>query len=468
MQSSGPPAAGPLCAATDFTLLSDQHLLGTYRQTRAADAFAQLVQRHRGMVYRSCLRLLGNAHDAEDATQAVFVVLAQRPNLVKRNLAGWLHDVARGIAIDLLRSKTSRARREVEAARMKSQEPAAVNEGHLREELDAALAGLPPAMREAVVLRYLEGRSQEEAARLAACPQGTLAWRCAEGVNRLRARLVHSGAVLTPASLIAFLSSEGAAAVPPLSGSVAKLLLAETAVESTQVALLAQNAGKALAWAKMKAMAAVVVATTAAVGAAGVAVHHFTGPLFADDFQSSQVQSAWAFRTGVWSQNNGVLQQTGSDPSGARKAVLVGRSCPDDMQITARVRVDSWTPGDYARAGIGLATDPATGFGYNLVFHEKAGAKTKVQFLDDWAVWGNAYEFPWETGVWYWFKLKRHNGVLSGKVWRDGTAEPAGWPYVQEGWTNRPGGAPALNGGAGHPLMGTATASFDDVRVDSD
>jgi hypothetical protein len=69
-------------------------------------------------------------------------------------------------------------------------------------------------------------------------------------------------------------------------------------------------------------------------------------------------------------------------------------------------------------------------------------------------------------GVWYWFKLMRQDGVLRGKVWRDGQAEPADWPYMQAGWPDRAGTAPALNGGSakeGSP--GTATASFDDVEV---
>lgn len=56
-------------------------------------------------------------------------------------------------------------------------------------ELDQALMRLPSALREAVALRHLEGRSQEDAAQAAGCPQGTLAWRAMEGLNRLRAIL---------------------------------------------------------------------------------------------------------------------------------------------------------------------------------------------------------------------------------------------------------------------------------------
>jgi RNA polymerase sigma factor (sigma-70 family) len=464
MSSSGQPAAGAPRTARDFTTLSDQDLLQSYGATRSPEAFAQLVQRHRAMVYRACLRLLGNAHDAEDVSQAVFLVLAQRPGLVRQNLAGWLHEAARGIAIDLVRSQTSRVRREEEAARMKPGEPA-VNEAHLREELDSALAGLPTRLREAVVLRYLEGRTQEEAARVADCPQGTLAWRCSEGLNRLRTTLARRGAVVAPAVLLAFLGKEAAVAVPPMVWTAAKLTAAGTlAMEGGRAALLAQKMTHALFWAKVKVAVATVVAVSAVVGATAVVVQRTRAPLFTDHFASKQAGAAWAFPNGAWVHKDGVLSQTATGEAFVRKALIVDRTYPADVQITARVRVDSWLDGDYARAGVGLCTDPS-GYGYNLMFHHWEGTRHKVQFLDDALIWGNAYEFQWEPGVWYWFKLKRQNGTLYGKVWRDGAPEPAGWPYVQEGWTKR-SGAPALNGGSGTAGHGTATVSFADVEVD--
>src|SRR5262245_17473110 len=88
------PAPGRKVAYAAF---SDAELLRAYHTQQAADAFLEIVTRHRAMVYRACLRLLVNAHDAEDAAQAVFIVLAQRPGAVtiRDTLAGWLHKVAR-------------------------------------------------------------------------------------------------------------------------------------------------------------------------------------------------------------------------------------------------------------------------------------------------------------------------------------------------------------------------------------
>src|SRR5262245_12702553 len=128
MRQQGQTPARP---AVEF---SDGELLAEYRARRAAEAFAQVVTRHRAMVFRTCLRILGNQHDAEDAAQAVFLVLARRPDLLVRGtLAGWLHLVARRAAIDLLRSRTQRARREAEVAQVQSIRPVS-DQDQLREE----------------------------------------------------------------------------------------------------------------------------------------------------------------------------------------------------------------------------------------------------------------------------------------------------------------------------------------------
>ena len=135
------------------------------------------------MVLRTCQRLAGNASDAEDAAQATFLVLARRPQAVTHNLAGWLHKVARDSAWRVVRERARRARREEVSARMKTTSQSE-NQSELREELDAALGTLPQPMREAVVLRYLEGRESEDAARVAGCPEATLRWRAMKGLDR--------------------------------------------------------------------------------------------------------------------------------------------------------------------------------------------------------------------------------------------------------------------------------------------
>src|SRR5262245_24852085 len=79
---------------------TDDALLREYCATRSSEVLAVLIGRHRPMVLRTCLRLLSNAHDAEDATQAAFLVLAQRPEMVRRSLVGCLHELARAAAAE--------------------------------------------------------------------------------------------------------------------------------------------------------------------------------------------------------------------------------------------------------------------------------------------------------------------------------------------------------------------------------
>ncbi len=185
-------------------------------------------------------------------------------------------------------------------------------------------------------------------------------------------------------------------------------------------------------------------------------------PIFADSFDSKAIDSAWSFRGGRWVQEHGMLQQMRGLPAGdIKKAILTDQAYPADQEITAKVQVTSWVAGDAARAGVGVYTDPTTGLGYELVFH----GTNQVQFLDDHVTWGNAYTFNWQVGTWYWFQLVDQDGTLLGKVWQDGTAEPSSWMFQQTGWSDRTGGAPALDGGAAEPRQGSATASFDSAAV---
>jgi uncharacterized protein YkwD len=186
--------------------------------------------------------------------------------------------------------------------------------------------------------------------------------------------------------------------------------------------------------------------------------------LFADSFRTPALNAAWRFVGGSWRLSGGALAQTSTANTDPRKALVTGQTFPADVAIAARVRVDSWANGNGGRAGVGLYTDPTTGRGYNLVFHNNTNT---VQFLNDGVAWGNSYAFAWQVGLWYWFKLQDKGGVLYGKVWADGSPEPAAWMFQQTGWTGRSsGGAPALNGGSSSAgSSGNATASFDDVSV---
>jgi hypothetical protein len=182
--------------------------------------------------------------------------------------------------------------------------------------------------------------------------------------------------------------------------------------------------------------------------------------LFTDDFSTPTVGSGWALGAGTWAQANGALAQTGTQNGDEKKAIVTGVASGAAAEIEARVRVDSWTSGPYARAGVGIGTD-AAGRGYNLVFRDG----NTVQFLNDQVTWGNSFTFNWQPGTWYRFRLRQESdGTLRAKVWADGQAEPAAWMFTQTGWAYRTGWA-SLNGGSARTGLGNSTVSFDDVRV---
>src|SRR5207244_3435932 len=157
------------------------------------------------MVLGVCRKVLSNAHDAEDAFQATFLVLARKAGSVRKadSMASWLHGVARRVAI---RARAEAARRRVyerrsavlKAADLKSQ--GGSPEGWA--ELHQAIARLPERYREPVVLYYLEGLSTEEAALRLGCPHGTILSRLSRARERLRGQLERRSLTSSTALLI--------------------------------------------------------------------------------------------------------------------------------------------------------------------------------------------------------------------------------------------------------------------------
>ncbi|OAI48665.1 hypothetical protein AYO44_06795 [Planctomycetaceae bacterium SCGC AG-212-F19] len=248
--------------------LTDAELVVKYAASRSKEHFAALVARHGPMVLRTCCRLTSNTQDAEDAAQATFLALSQKPTAAHPNVAGWLYKVARDCAYQVMRERASRSRREEVYARMKT--PPSEAGPELREELDAALVHLPGSLREAVVLRYLEGRDSEEAARLAGCNENTLRWRSMKGLERLRAILGRRQAVVGASVLVGFLASEAAASAA--SAPLASLAAIGTtgAVKSGQAALVAKKVLDAMFWAKVKLYGVTTAVGLTVAGAASV------------------------------------------------------------------------------------------------------------------------------------------------------------------------------------------------------
>ncbi len=186
---------GTLSGLTDGQLL-EQFARGRGDAAAAEAAFTVLVERHGPMVLGVCRAVLGNRHDAEDACQATFLVLAQRAGLIRRrdSVASWLYGVARRVALRARRQAARRREQERRRlARIEAAEPVAAPPAEPWPELYEELDRLPEPFRAAVVLCDLEGHSYEQAAGVLHCPVGTIQSRLARGRDRLRRRLQRRG-----------------------------------------------------------------------------------------------------------------------------------------------------------------------------------------------------------------------------------------------------------------------------------
>ena len=197
--------------------LSDMQLLDRFLTDRDQSAFTVIVQRHGPMVFGVCRRTLGNAADADDAFQAVFVVLARNANSIRRSssLGSWLHGVALRTSRKAKTMSARRREREREAHTLRESSSDAVLWDDLRPILDEELDRLDEKYRAPIVLCYLEGKSYEEAAKQLGCPSGTVSGRLDRARKMLRDRLARRGVDLTATALVALLAQNARAAVPP-------------------------------------------------------------------------------------------------------------------------------------------------------------------------------------------------------------------------------------------------------------
>jgi RNA polymerase sigma factor (sigma-70 family) len=258
----------------------DRELVERLLQGPDEAAFEALVRRHGPMVYRVCWRALKQHQDTEDAFQATFLLLARKlPSVRKESLASWLHGVARRVALEARKRAARRRRHEGRVPAPRPVPPDDIGWEELRGVLDAELAGLPERHRLPLVLCYLEGRTQEEAARQLGWSKSTLLRRLAEGRAALGGRLARRGVVWPAALAVALLPQrQAAAALAPrlIDATLAAAAHAlgwrpATSAVSPAVASLVEGATRAMLAGRLKAaFAALVLLGGLALGAAGL------------------------------------------------------------------------------------------------------------------------------------------------------------------------------------------------------
>ena len=198
--------------------LTDEQLLRDYTERRSEAAFAELVRRHVDFVYSAALRMVRDAHLAEDVTQGVFMALAQNARqLVDRSvLSGWLHRTAQNLAANAVRSDVRRRAHEQEAAAMNellSDETEAVWE-RIAPHLDAALGELSEADRDALLLRYFECKSAREMAQTLGVSDEAAQKRVSRAVERLREFFAKRGVTVGASGLVVVMSANAVQAAP--------------------------------------------------------------------------------------------------------------------------------------------------------------------------------------------------------------------------------------------------------------
>jgi RNA polymerase sigma factor (sigma-70 family) len=214
---------------------TDRQLLDHFVHDQDSRAFQSLVVRHGTAVHRVCHAVLKDPHEAEDAFQATFLVLARRAPDIQdpETLRAWLRGVAYRIAVRARRRVARRRENERTLAEMSWAEPVAAPVEatlELRELVEDELNRLPDDYRQAIVLCYLDGLTHQEAARRLNWPVGTVKVRLVRGRRMLRERLNRRGIALGAALLLMLSASRRADGVTmPLVESTVRAMSLEAA-----------------------------------------------------------------------------------------------------------------------------------------------------------------------------------------------------------------------------------------------
>jgi RNA polymerase sigma factor (sigma-70 family) len=265
---------------------TDRQLLGQFVEQADHAAFGELVQRHGPMVLAACRRVLHDGADADDAFQATFILLARKAASRgwHESIGGWLHEVAFRVAS---RARAAAARRRV----VESQVPvmdmlkpnlSEADRQELRAILDRELAQLPEKYRAPLVLCYLEGMTNDQAAEHLGWTKGTVSGRLARARDLLRGRLARRNLALSLAVLTGALAESAAPAAVPatlMNSTIQAALLPPNAAAVLPSAVLVKGVFAEMFMTKVKTAAALLLAVALLGGVGLVGAQRFAGPV---------------------------------------------------------------------------------------------------------------------------------------------------------------------------------------------
>ncbi len=237
--------------------MDDWQLIESYARERSETAFRTLVERHAGLVYASALRQVHDAQLAQDVAQAVFILLARKADSLRHGtvLPGWLFQTTRFVAARARRSEQRRQRREQQAFDMQLLNSTDEAWQRMAPVIDEALAQLSQADRDAILLRYVEGRSLCEVSASLGVTEEAAKKRVARAVDKLRQSLGRDGVAISTAAVGAALTCHAAAAAPAtVVASLSANALAATSASGAAAALVSDTLA-AWRWIKLKSLA---------------------------------------------------------------------------------------------------------------------------------------------------------------------------------------------------------------------
>ncbi len=257
--------------------MDDLALLREYAARNSEAAFETLVSRRVGFVYAAALRQVRDPHLADEITQAVFIILAQKAGRIsdKTILAGWLFKTTRFAAIAQTRELVKRQQRELEVQMQTELQSAAPDPlwEKMSPLLDEALASLGETDRQAVLLRFFENKSLAEVGSHLGTGEDTARKRVSRALEKLHRYFNQRGVSSTTAIIAGAMSANSVQAAPvALANSVTAVAIAKGAAASGSTLTLIKGALKIMAWTKAKTAIVVSLGVLLAAGTTTVTV----------------------------------------------------------------------------------------------------------------------------------------------------------------------------------------------------
>jgi RNA polymerase sigma factor (sigma-70 family) len=246
--------------------MNDMTLVQEYAERGSEAAFADLVRRHIHLVYSVAFRYAGNSADAQDITQAVFVILVRKAASLRQRttITGWLYETTRFTAVAFLRTKARQQARDQESYMRSTLNDSGPDEvwPQLAPLLEEAMNRLSEKERELLALRLFENKTAAETAALLGIREEAAHKRMARAVDKLRHFFFRRGITSTPVLIAGAISAHSGQGAPAaLAKTVTAMALAKGTTVSGSTLTLVKGALKIMAWTK---------AQTAIIGAVAV------------------------------------------------------------------------------------------------------------------------------------------------------------------------------------------------------